>query len=594
MMAEYKKSAVFGRLSHGRPDSELPGKALFVRGIRRGAGMIFRFDDYTINVDAFEAFRAGKRVPAEPQVLDLLIFLLQNRHRVVLKEEVFEVVWKGRFVADATLSSRIKAVRQLIGDDGSTQRFIRTVHGRGFRFVHEVAVEESCAESGRSSPPDDPLLQSAPDTRYARSGDVHVAFHLFGSGPLNLVLVPGYVSHIDNYWDYPPLNRWLSELGRMARVAMFDKRGTGLSDPVAELPDMDQRMDDVRAVMDAAGFDRAVIMGISEGGSLASLFAATHPGRTLGLIVYGAFARFSSWFPTPESLEQLFVYIENDWGTGKSLPHYAPSGTDDPQLRQWWGKFERFGATPSAAIALMRMNSEIDITDILPTIQAPALVLHRTDDVLVHVEGGRALARHIPGARLVEYPGADHLPFVGDNVDAILQEIREFIGTLPPAPIVERTLSTLLVARLDGGAGPAESGKMPRQDHRQRDRLLRHALSRFGGKEAELTDARLVASFDGPTRALDCALRILREFESFHLPVRVGVHTGEVRERDNSLSGIALDIASRIAEAAEEHHVIASRTVKDLVAGSGIAFEDVGAFSLPEIAEPWRIFRVRD
>jgi pimeloyl-ACP methyl ester carboxylesterase len=554
--------------------------------------MIFYFGEYTIDAAAFEAFRAGERLPAEPQVLDLLIFLLQNRNRIVLKEEIFEVVWKGRLVAEATLSSRIKAVRQLIGDNGSTQRFVRTIHGRGFRFVHDVAVEASLADESHPSRSEDTAVQLAPDTRYAKSGDVHVAFHLFGSGPVNLVLAPGYVSHIDNYWDYPPLNLWLTKLGQMARVAMFDKRGTGLSDPVTELPDMDQRMDDVRAVMDAAGFDNAVIMGISEGGSLASLFAATHPKRTLGLVLYGAFAKFSSWFPTAESLEQLFAYIESEWGTGKSLPHYAPSGADDPQLRQWWGKFERFGATPAAAMALMRMNSEIDITETLATIQAPTLVLHRTGDVLVHVEGGRALGRNIPGAHLIEYPGPDHLPFVGDNVNEILEDIKNFIANLPAKPIVERILATLLVARLDETALHGISCERRGEDHRQRDRILRHALTRYGGNEVKLTGTRLVAAFDGPTRALGCALSIVEEFEKFHLPIRIGIHTGELQDRDRDLSGVALDIASRIADTAQENGVIASRTVKDLVAGSGIGFEDVGAHALPGFAEPWRMFRV--
>ena len=236
--------------------------------------MIFRFDVYTVNAETFEVFRSDERLPVEPQVLDLLIFLIQNRHRIVTKDEVFEVVWKGRLVSDATLSSCINAVRRLLGDDGSAQRFVLTVHGRGFRFVHNLTVEESGGAVPAAAHMQAPLTCPPPETRYAKSGDVHVAYHLFGTGQTNLVLVPGFVSHIDNYWDSAPVNRWLTRVGQMARVAMFDKRGTGLSDPVRDLPGMDQRMDDVRAVMDAAGFDKAVIMGVSEGGSLAALFAA--------------------------------------------------------------------------------------------------------------------------------------------------------------------------------------------------------------------------------------------------------------------------------------------------------------------------------
>jgi pimeloyl-ACP methyl ester carboxylesterase/DNA-binding winged helix-turn-helix (wHTH) protein len=553
--------------------------------------MILHFDRYAINVDTFEAFRSGERLPVEPQVLDLLIFLIQSRDRIVTKEEVFEVVWKGRLVSDATLS-RIKAVRQLVGDDGATQRFVRTIHGRGFRFVHDVRVEDSTEVRATPVQPKDLLSCPPPETRYARSGDVHLAYHLFGDGPTNLVLAPGFVSHIDNFWDGVPVNRWLTRLGQMARVAMFDKRGTGLSDPVRELPGMDQRMDDVRAVMDAAGFDKAVIMGVSEGGSLASLFAASHPERCQGLILYGAFAKFTSWFPTSESLQELFDYIETDWGTGKSLPKFAPSMADDPDFRQWWGKFERLGATPGAAIALMRMNNEIDISAILPTIQAPTLVLHRTDDVLIDIDGGRFLAEHIPGAKLIEYPGKDHLIWVGDKVDEILLAIQDFITRAPADTRVDRTLATLLVARLGKSAGRSLVSNDQAADHRQRDRTLRHALTRHRGDELELTDDRCVAAFDGPARALKCALTMVDEFGRFDLPVRIGVHTGELHMTDSTVSGVALEIAAGVADLAASGDVIASRTVKDLVAGSGIGFEDFGEHALPGLSEPWQAFRV--
>lgn len=554
--------------------------------------MIFSFDQYVINAETFEAFRGGERLPVEPQVLDLLIFLLQNRHRIVTKEEVFEVVWKGRLVSEATLSSRIKAVRQLIGDNGSAQRFVRTIHRRGFRFVHDVRFEDSGRPGETPAQPKDALTCPPPETRYAKSGDVHVAYHLFGDGPVNLVLAPGFVSHIDNFWDSAPVNRWLTRVGRMARVAMFDKRGTGLSDPVRELPDMDQRMDDVRAVMDAARFDKAVIMGVSEGGSLASLFAASHPERSQGLILYGAFARFMSWFPTAQSLQELFDYIEIDWGTGKSLPNFAPTVAGDTDFRQWWGKFERLGATPGNAIALMRMNSEIDISGILPTIQAPTLVLHRTGDVLIDIEGGRCLAHNIPGAKLIEFPGEDHLVWVGDKVDEILAAIEDFIAHVPVDPKIERTLATLLVAQFGESARPSGASNARSADHRQRDRTLRHALTQYRGEEAELDDTRCVAVFDGPARALKCALTMLEEFRRFNLPIRIGVHTGELHGTGGDVSGLALDIASGVASLAANNDVIASRTVKDLVAGSGIGFEDFGEHLLPGLSEPWRMFRV--
>ena len=236
-----------------------------------------------------------------------------------------------------------------------------------------------------------------PTTRYAKSGEVHVAYQVFGEGP-DLVMAPGFVSHIENYWDEPRVARFLSRLGSFCRVVLFDKRGTGLSDRVANQPAMDERMDDLRAVMDAVKIERAAQFGISEGGSLATLFAASHPERSQSLIVYGGFARFLHWIPTDEGFDALISYIDEHWGSGESLPWFAPSWANDAALRQWWGKFERLGASPSAAIALMRMNREIDISGILHSVKIPTLIIHLTDDTLVSVEGGRELAAGIPGA----------------------------------------------------------------------------------------------------------------------------------------------------------------------------------------------------
>ena len=283
-----------------------------------------------------------------------------------------------------------------------------------------------------------------PTTRYAKSGDVHIAYQVFGEGPVDLVVAPGFVSHIENYWDEPRCARWLTRLASFSRVIIFDKRGTGLSDQVSDLPAMDERMDDMRAVMDAVGIERAAMMGISEGGSLAAMFAAHQQARCEALILYGAFAKFTSWLPTEESLRQLFAYIESDWGSGTSLPMFAPSLADDLPFQQWWGKFERLGATPGAAIAIMRMNSQIDISDILPSIHVPTLVIHRTEDVTVDVEGGRTLAARIPNARLFELPGADHIPWVGDNTEEYLQEIEEFLTGEKSTPIIDRVLATVL------------------------------------------------------------------------------------------------------------------------------------------------------
>lgn len=263
-----------------------------------------------------------------------------------------------------------------------------------------------------------------PTTHYAKSGEVHVAYQVFGEGP-DLVMAPGFVSHIENYWDEPRVARWLRKLGGFCRVVLFDKRGTGLSDRVANLPAMDERMDDLRAVMDAVKIERAAQFGISEGGSLATLFAASHPERSQSLIVYGGFARFLHWIPTDQGFDALISYIDEHWGSGESLPWFAPTWVDDAAMRQWWGKFERLGASPSAAMALMRMNREIDISGILNSIKIPTLIIHLTDDTLVSVEGGRELAAGISDARLVEFPGKDHLPFLAS--DMVLAEMEEFL-----------------------------------------------------------------------------------------------------------------------------------------------------------------------
>jgi len=247
-------------------------------------------------------------------------------------------------------------------------------------------------------------LSKLPSTRYAKSGNVHVAYQVFGEGNIDLVFVPGFISNIENYWEEPSFARWLRKLTGFARVITFDKRGTGLSDRVEVLPTMDERMDDVRAVMDATGSKRAAVFGLSEGGSLATLFAAHYPERCQALVLCGAFAKFSSWFPTAEKLNAFYDYVEKDWGTGANIASWAPAKKDDPAFREWWARRERISASPAAVVALMRMNSMIDISGILPYVRVPTLVIHRTQDPVVNVEGGRQLAKSIPNARLLELP----------------------------------------------------------------------------------------------------------------------------------------------------------------------------------------------
>jgi class 3 adenylate cyclase len=433
-----------------------------------------------------------------------------------------------------------------------------------------------------------------PRTRYAKSGDVHLAYQLFGEGSVNLVFVPGFISQIENYWDEPGFARWLNRLGTFARVVLFDKRGTGLSDRLDELPGMDLRMDDVGVVMDAVEFDKAVVMGISEGGSLAALFAAHHPDRCQGLVLYGAFASFKSWFPTEESLEELFQYIGSNWGSGASIPNFAPSKADDPAFIQWWGKFERLGATPGDAIKIMRMNSKIEITGVLPSIQVPTLVIHRTDDVTIEVEAGRTLGECIPNARYVELPGADHLPWVGD-FERITMEIEEFITGSKSIPIIDRVLVTVMFSDIVGSTIKAEAlGDERWQDlMTTHNAVLRTELERFRGNEVRFTGDGFLTTFDGPARAIKCAMAISRRLRPLGIEVRLGLHTGEVEFHEGEIHGIAVNMTARIGALAGASEILVSRTVKDLIAGSGIQLTHHGQHEFKGLSESMDVYLVK-
>ena len=418
---------------------------------------------------------------------------------------------------------------------------------------------------------------------------------MFGEGPVNLILAPPFVSNIENYWTFPDLERWLLRLASFARVVMFDKRGTGMSDRVAELPGLDQRIDDLRAVMDAASMEQAALLGISEGSPLAALFAATYPDRCRALVLYGGFVRFSSWFPTEEALAGFLGYIDQAWGSGGSLPFFAPSLANDPAAQQWMGRFERLGASPAAVTALMRMNSQIDISDIVSTIRVPTLVIHRTDDVTINVEGGRYLGKHIPGARYIELPGKDHPPWIGDNAMEIADAIEEFLtGTRAPVTETDRVLATVLFTDIVGSTEKAAA----LGDRRWRDLLdnhhatLRRNLARFRGREIKMVGDGILATFGGPARGVRCACAIAEEIKPLGIEVRAGLHTGECEMIGDDVGGIAVHIGARVAALAGAGEVLVSSTVKDLVARSGLRFGDRGSQSLKGVPGEWRIFAV--
>ncbi len=435
-------------------------------------------------------------------------------------------------------------------------------------------------------------------TQYAKSGDVSIAYQVLGDGPLDLVFVMGWVSHLDWFWEEPRFARFLRRLAAFSRLILFDKRGTGLSDRAVGLPTLEQRMDDVRAVLDAVGSRRAALFGISEGGPMCALFAATYPERTSALVMFGTYPRRLCapdypWGETPEERHQFIEECGRDWGTDIRLAHRAPSLMHDERFRDWWTTYLRMSASPGAATGLVQMNMEIDIRHILPAIRVPTLIIHRTGDLSLPVAGSRYMAERIPGAHYVELPGDDHLPFVGDQ-DAILDEVEHFLTGVRPAPEADRVLATVMAAEISNAAtSAARLGDRRWGDVRAGyDALVRAAVDRFRGREASRTVDGGLATFDGPARAIRCAEEIVREARELGLQVRAGLHTGEVVVVREGIIGVALHLAAQVARQAAPGEVVVSNTVKDLVVGSGLDFQPLGDRVFPGLPGEWRLYRL--
>jgi pimeloyl-ACP methyl ester carboxylesterase len=436
-----------------------------------------------------------------------------------------------------------------------------------------------------------------PETRYARSDDLSIAYQVVGDAPVDLVYVPGWVSHVEHAWEEPSFAPFLHRLASFSRLILLDRRGTGLSDRVDRLPTLEERMDDVRAVMDAAGSERAYLFGISEGGPMCILFAATYPARTAGLVLCDTFARGRyaddyPWALTEEQERQHLERIEREWGTGLTAS-FAPSRENEEAFRRAWGRFERRAVSPGGMRMILAMSADTDVRHVLPSIQVPTLVVHRTEDRIVPVENGRYLTQRIPGARLVEVPGIDHFPWVGDS-DAILDEVEQFVTGSRRRVEPDRILATVLFTDIvDSTRHLATLG-----DGRWRALLaqfyavVREQLAEFRGREIDTTGDGLFATFDGPARAIRYARAIRDKVAPLGIALRTGVHTGECEVLGDKVSGLAVHLGARLTAAAGPNEVLVSSTVKDLVAGSGLRFGDRGLHTLKGIPEPWRLFVV--
>jgi pimeloyl-ACP methyl ester carboxylesterase/DNA-binding NarL/FixJ family response regulator len=434
-----------------------------------------------------------------------------------------------------------------------------------------------------------------PEIRYAKNGDIRIAYQVVGHGPLDLVFVPGFVSNLELHWEDPGYTHLLRRLSAFTRLILLDKRGTGLSDRVDAhaLPSLETRMDDLRAVMDAAGSGRAALLGASEGAPMATLFAATYPERSRALVLYGGYAHFHTWVLGREGLAEFLRGAESSWGTGASLRYFAPGRVNDEHFAAWWARFERQSASPTAAIALARMNAQIDVRHVLGSVRVPTLVVHRSDDPRVKIAGGRYLAEHIGGARFVEIPGRDHPVWTGD-IDRIVDEIEEFLTGARPAPTHDRVLATLLLARLVAPErAAARLGDRTWSERLDRFRATaRESITRHGGYPIVTGAEEIGGRFDGPARAVRCAVALRDAAAALQLELAAGVHAGEVEIDGPSVAGLALHVTERLSARAAAGEIVVSGVVNDLVAGSGLHFSERGSEAIEGLHEPMRLLAV--
>jgi pimeloyl-ACP methyl ester carboxylesterase/DNA-binding winged helix-turn-helix (wHTH) protein/class 3 adenylate cyclase len=593
----------------------------------QAAAIHFTFGDLSLNTTERTLLKGTETVTLPPKVFDTLCLLVQNSGRILSKEVMMAAIWDDTFVEENNLAQNISVLRKVLGETAD-QKFIETVPKFGYRFVAPVAVSSPAStqvevteqvrarvyiDDGSifdfgSAPSLEPLpdaatpklKQAVPETRYVQNGDVNIAYQVVGDGPIDIVFVMGWISHLEYFWKHHLFASFLDRLASFSRLILFDKRGTGLSDrvPINQLPTLEQRMEDVHAVMNAVGSKRAVLIGVSEGGPMCSLFAATYPERTSALVMIGTYAKRIRdkdypWAPEEKQRQSFFDVVQQDWGKPVGIEERAPSMAADPEFRDWWATYLRMGASPGAAVALTKMNADIDVRNVLPLVRVPTLVMHRTGDLCLKVEEGRFVASQIPGSKFVEFDGDDHLPFVGDQT-AMLDEIERFVTGAEYAGEFDRVLATVLNIRISNFRVEAEKRSDAEWNallDTARDVVARQ-LELFRGKEAAYDKKGIVAAFDGPARAIRCSASIVEAAKRYGIGVKTGLHTGECDVVDGNYSGVAVELARKIADESEPGNILVSRTVKDLVAGSGISFAEHSVAEFPGIDGEWRLFNV--
>jgi pimeloyl-ACP methyl ester carboxylesterase/DNA-binding winged helix-turn-helix (wHTH) protein len=559
---------------------------------------ILRFGDFELDRNLYELRCSGRPLKLERIPLDLLFFLVDRRDHLVTREEILERIWgKGVFLnADSAINSAMRKIRRALHDDPDTTQFIVTVPTKGYRFVAPICAPYRHLSQSAETKADDTAVSTAAPVRYARSGNIHIAYRVLGNGPRDIVMIPGTLSHLEFLWATPSYQHLLQRLTAFGRVILFDKRGQGLSDRVVAEQTLEERIDDVRVVMDAANSKRATIYGWSEGGPMSLMFAATYPERVTALVLYGTFASVKDqpWGESRERWEAMIQEWEDRWGEGILLRVNAPSMANDPASVEWCGKLERVSASPGSIAALMRANYELDVRHILPTIAIPTLVMHRTEDALVPVAAGRYLAEHIVGARYAEIPGTDHTVTDSNTQDVIADEIEKFVTGALHRPEPDRVLTTVMFANVE------QSNASRTQIDEQRWRklvkssygVLHAELAAFRGRELWTSGDGLMAAFDGPARAIKFASSAREKIRELGLQLRAGLHTGECELSGNNMRGTAVDIAAWVASLANADEVLLSSTVKDLVAGSNLQFIDRGVHSFAAGNE-WHLFKTR-